>query len=38
MIGLLVPLFLRLGVSQRLSKALAILTVILGVCSPPARG
>lgn len=33
MIGLLVPLFLRLGVSQRLSKALAILTVILGVAA-----
>src|SRR5690606_17750034 len=33
MIGVLIPLFLRLGVSQRLSKALAILTVILGVAA-----
>jgi membrane protein implicated in regulation of membrane protease activity len=33
MIGLLAPLFLRLGVSQRVSKALAILTVILGVAA-----
>lgn len=33
MIGLLAPLFLRLGVSQRLSKALAILTLILGAAA-----
>jgi len=33
MIGILIPLFLRLGVSQRVSKALAILTVILGVAA-----
>src|SRR5690606_18978573 len=33
MIGILIPLFLRLCVSQRVSKTLAILTIILGVAA-----
>lgn len=33
MIGLLIPLFLRLGVSQRVSRALAIVTLVVAVAA-----